>query len=71
MAEIFAMVACFASANLADNRSTIINPSDIFRTANDCETALQNDSRYRRDRLAPNIELICMKKPGWTWQSVE
>lgn len=71
MVEIFVMVACFAIVNQADNQCSLVNPGDIFRSAGDCNAALQNDSRYRRSRLAPNIKLTCVNKPHWTWQSIE
>jgi hypothetical protein len=67
MVEIFAMVACFTFANQDGHHCIFVNPGDIFRSVDDCKAALQNDSRYRRDRLAPNIELACRNKPDWTW----
>jgi hypothetical protein len=69
--DIFVMVACIAMANQPSNYCQLVNPGDTFRSADDCKAALQNDSRYRRDRLAPNIMLTCMNKPHWTWQSIE
>ncbi|MET4035780.1 hypothetical protein ABIB94_007481 [Bradyrhizobium sp. JR7.2] len=61
MTEIFVIVACFTIADQADNHCKLINSGDTFRSADECNVVLQNNSRYRPDpEVAFCISGVCL-----------